>query len=197
MDINGMINSALFLAGVGSTIAFFTMVRPAIARATLGHRAKLAEYRVVDAMLDGAIEVDDPAFQELMGYIHMLSEHPREFGLTEFQALAMTLKEAGYKDPSEVPVRLPSYHEMAPAGRAAMIAAEKELHEALTDYLVTGSKWWWLLAPGRTVWRRVRRTPERHPAKVTRPSVVADSYRRAARDGDLRSLLDDAIPQFV
>lgn len=197
MDINGIVNTALFLTGIGAVVLFCTFLRPAIARTTLGRRAKHVEYKVADSLLAGEIDLSDPAFQELMGFIHMLSEHPREFGLTEFQAMEMTLRKAGFRDPSEVPLPALSYAHMRPHGRAVMIDADKELHLALTEYLVAGSKMWWLLTPARAMWRAFRSTPTAHPTRVTPPSVVAESYRRAAHDGGMRTLIDDEVPQFA
>ena len=178
-------------------IALF-VVRPAHARAKVGRAAKEIEYRVLDAMLAGHMKHDDPALDELIAYSRLLSEHARTIGLTEATALMMAAQQCGISDLRDVAQERASYKDMSPEGRRIALEADKALHGLFAEYLVKGSKAWFLIAPARRVWRSVARRRHRHlnPHLLT-PTDAATSYRRAVHDDQVRSLLDPPVASLA
>lgn len=169
--------SAVFaVATLGVAWVNLLLIRPAVARARLRREATLVQYRVIDAVLDRQVERDDPAVDETLYWIHVLTHHSSDIGWSEAKAIASAVDDMGVV--LERPVH--SYNNMTPAGRKVMIEAERDLDRLVAEYFVNGSRLWWVLAPSRDFWRWLhRRFDQRTPPGVS-PENAAQQARRAS-----------------
>jgi len=181
-----IVDTVLLLLTVFSVIVSAVMVRPMVARARVGRDARVIEYLIDDAMLDGAISPSDPAYAELIQFSRLLSEHAGSIGLTEGVALVAAAREQGHKL-EDYPPRS-TYAHMTPHGRRVAIQAERDLHRLLANYLVEGSRAWWVLEPTRACARLARHARVTRGGRVdhlTTPGQAASGYRQALHEDTL------------
>ncbi|MGZ4556654.1 MAG: hypothetical protein ACXVXZ_13070 [Mycobacteriaceae bacterium] len=159
---------------------FVLVIRPGVARARLGLDATRIRDRIVDAILEGQIERTDQAALDALLFCHQMTDHAREFGVSEgfatMRALARLDVEPRELETSETKV---TYANMSPEGRKVMIEATRAIDDIMARYLVQGSMAWWLLCPAQWLWRRLRGGK---PRPVTTPHELAQEVRRAARE---------------
>lgn len=181
----------LVMTVVGLSITVFVL-RPMVARARVGHEARLIEYRLMDAMLDGEIEVNDPALEELVSYSRLLSERARQIGITEATAMLNAARQCGISLRDVVPPRS-SHAQMSPEGRKIAMAAEGELHALFARYLLHGSKAWFLIGTAQAVLRFARKhgsVPRPRAGWPTSPNAAATGYRALVHNERVRPLVD-------
>ncbi|MEN1974929.1 hypothetical protein [Cellulomonas olei] len=193
-----VVNTVLLVVAVLNLLWAVLVLKPMWVRARVGHEAKMIEYRVLDAMLRGDIQADDPALDELIAYSRLLSERAKSIGLTEAAALMSAAASTGI-DPKALPPRA-SYAEMTPAGRSIAMEADRELHHMLADYLTRGSRAWLVLEPTRWLLRSRRRRHTTNtnpkpwvPSGLPTPGEAATGYRAAIHDDRVRGFLDEPL----
>lgn len=184
MNLGGLVSFAALVITIATAAYSVLRIRPLASRARFIGRIKSIEFEVVDAVLDGVIDRNDPAYLEFIRFNRALSEHPEWFSLTNGAAMVRAYRERGI-DPKVVSPRA-SHAGLSPRGRRLLMHAEHLTQAALSDYLVTSSRFWFALAPGRWMARKVvavRRLRERRKESPT-PWEVAVGYRDASTAGD-------------
>lgn len=184
MNLETAVALAGVLAACGSVLLTVFVLRPMVARARLGQRVLQQRNIVMDAVLRGEIDPDDPAVHNLLDYTQALASRPKSFGVTEALALHRSMIELGIHSTDQLFDRA-TYGHMTPAGRRTMNEADRALQIAVADYLVGGSKFWFVLAPLRAIARLTKHTAGRH---TVTPGELAADYRSASRRMDVTHL---------
>jgi hypothetical protein len=186
-----IVEGVLLLVAAATAVVTVLWLIPLIARARVGDEAMAVRNKVMDAVLDGCIDADDPALHDFLDYTHAFSEHAGRLGFSEAWCAHKALVKSGMK-PSEFrePV---TYARMNEAGRRVMHEAERELNQAVGDYLFDGSRFWFILVPLRHVGRWRARTKVGSSVERFRPTALASDIRQASTSPQLRPLV--AMPQ--
>lgn len=188
----GLLNLAQYVASVAVLLIAVFVVRPWVARARVGQKARIIEYRIMDAVLAGDIDATDPALEDLIAYSRLLSEHAQHVGLTEGTAIYMAVEASGLEIDDLVPPQA-TYANMTPTGRRVAQEADKDLHRIFTRYLVDGSRVWFLLMPAVLLRHAhtsaTQRGVDRMKQHWVTPNDAASGYRVAVQDHDLRGAL--------
>lgn len=189
-----------YLAPVGAVFVGVLWVRPAVARAQVEREALLIRDKVIDGILAGEIDDDNPRARDAIMFCEFIAGHSRELSLAAAISTAWALKRAG------IDVAAESRERRAKAvansaglatneGERCLRDAEDKLDDVLSVYLVRGTGLWWILAPIQRVLRflsdRVKDSSDTNPCeqlaatiKHPFPSELATDVRESSRGSD-------------
>lgn len=147
-----------YLAPAGAVFVGVLWIRPAIARAQVEREALLIRDKVVDGILAGDIDEDNPRARDVIMFCEFIAGHARELTLVAAHSTAWALKKAGIDTAAESRERRAkavanSTGLATNEGARCLRDAEDKIDDVLSVYLVRGTGLWWILAPMQRVLR--------------------------------------------
>ncbi|AOZ64459.1 minor tail protein [Mycobacterium phage PhancyPhin] len=168
-------------------------IRPAIARARVEREALGVRDRVVDGILSGDIDRDNPRAMDALMFSHVLEKHSRDLTLSAALATLFTVQQSGTDVRADTKARAASVAEQSrgkatDAGERRLQEAERDLDAILAHYYVRGSALWWLLAP----LQRLSRFAHQHRKRMSAPADEHSHVLDQARPGDIATEVREA-----
>lgn len=162
--------------------------RPAIARARVEHEAVMIRDRIMDGILSGDIDKDDPRAVDALTYCKFLTNHSRELSLSVAFAVSKGMRSAGVNIKDKAQEKAAIRETVANAtegGSRRLQEAERELDNVIGTYFVRSSALWWLLTPLQRLSRylKAREVVSEHDLSRMdpRPAALAAEVREASR----------------
>jgi hypothetical protein len=179
-----------YLLPLAAAWAGVVFMRPMVARARLQREAEAVHDRLIDGILSGQIDADNPRAHDALNYSTFLAERGHELCLSAVLGTEMAARRVGvdlssrFKERNANVLRV-SKDRASDAGNCVIEDAERQLDHIVAWYFVRGTVFWPILVPLQMIVRLRAQQGEKRESSVHVPSVI-DQQRPGVLARDMR-----------